>query len=126
MSYIYYNPNLKRKHEIDCPIRAISKLENATWHQIYWDICKQGAIEWATPNSDIVWSRYLQKLGYKRHSFIDTCPDCYTVRDFCIDHPYGRYLLKLNEHVVAVVNGDYYDSWDSGDETVIYYYTKEA
>jgi hypothetical protein len=40
-------------------------------------------------------------------------------------HPTGYYLLALDEHVVAVRNGYYYDTWDSGDMIVLYYWEKE-
>ena len=39
-----------------------------------------------------------------------------------MDNPYGRYILATGEHVVAIENGDYYDTWDSGDEIPIYYW----
>ena len=51
--------------------------------------------------------------------------DVYTVRDFCEDNPLGTFVLAIHEHVVCVVDGDYYDSWDSGGEIPIYYWTKE-
>ena len=74
------------------------------------------------PSSNAVWSEYLRRLGYSRVPLPNTCPLCYTVKDFCIDHPHGRYLLALYEHVVAVEDGYYYDTWDSGDKTVLYYW----
>ena len=52
----------------------------------------------------------------------NTCPDCYTVDDFCHEHQTGKYLLALFEHVVAVVDGYYYDTWDSGRKVVLYYW----
>ena len=73
-----------------------------------------------------VWGSYLKRLGFKRFFIPDRCPDCYTVSDFAADHPYGRYLLRIDGlsdgHVVAVIDGDWYDSWDSGDEIVDYFY----
>ena len=45
--------------------------------------------------------------------------------DFCNDHPKGAYILALSSHVVAVVDGCYYDTWDSGQEIPIYYWTKK-
>jgi hypothetical protein len=48
----------------------------------------------------------------------------YTVRDFANEHPHGKYLLVLDEHVVTVVDGDYYDTLDPGDEIPRYYWTK--
>ena len=40
-------------------------------------------------------------------------------------YPHGTYVLATNNHVVAVVDGNYYDTWDSGDETPIYVWRKE-
>ena len=56
---------------------------------------------------------------------LDDYPDYYTVQDFCIDHPKGTYVLGTGTHAVAVVDGYYYDAWDSGKEIPIYYFSKE-
>jgi hypothetical protein len=53
------------------------------------------------------------------------CPLCVSVSQFAEEHPTGRYVLACQNHVVSVIDGDYYDSWDSGDEIVIYYFSKE-
>ena len=52
-------------------------------------------------------------------------PDEYSVIDFCEEHPTGTYLLALREHVVCVRDGQYYDSWDSGEESPVYYWQKK-
>ena len=67
---------------------------------------------------------YLKRHGYKRKAIPETFPDNYTVMDFCLDNPRGRFLLALDQHVVAVVDGNYYDTWDSGREIPVYYWTK--
>jgi hypothetical protein len=36
------------------------------------------------------------------------------------------YILALGSHVVAVINGKYHDTWDCGEEEVIYYWMKEG
>jgi hypothetical protein len=77
------------------------------------------------PSANNVWGAYLKGKGFKRNIIPTECPDCYTVRDFCREHPRGTFILALSTHVVAVINGDYYDTWDSGDETPIYYWFKE-
>ena len=76
------------------------------------------------PSANRVWGEYLREIGYVRRIIPDTCPNCYTVRDFCMEHPIGRYILGTGEHVVAVVDGYYYDSWDSGNEIPIYYFER--
>ncbi len=77
------------------------------------------------PSSDDVWGEFLRRRGFVKRILPDTCPYCYTVRQFAIDHPYGRYLLKTSWHVVAVVDGCYFDTSDSGNEVPIYYWAKE-
>ena len=55
----------------------------------------------------------------------DTGPDCYTVAELCLDHPRLTYMLALSGHVVAVEDGDYFDSWDSGNEIPLYYWERK-
>ena len=124
MSFKYYNPNPYGLQVGDCVIRALTKFLNKDWDSIYAAIVLDGFIRKDMPSGNMTWSRYLKRLGYTRRFILDTCPDCYTVKDFCIDHPIGRYLLVLDQHVVTVVDGDYYDIWDSGNEIPDYYWTK--
>lgn len=77
------------------------------------------------PSSNAVWGAYLIDLGYKRYVIPNVCPACFTIRQFCELHPKGKYLLATGTHVVTVIDGDYYDTWDSGDEVPVYYFTKE-
>ena len=78
------------------------------------------------PSSNAVWGAYLRTRGFRRDVIPNSCPDCYKVTDFCKDNPTGRYILATGNHVVAVINGDYYDTWDSGNEIPIYYWRKET
>lgn len=125
MSYIYFNPNPKGKHVTDCTIRMICLLEHMNWREAFdavTDICRE---EYDMPSSDTMWGKFLSRRGYTKHIVPDTCPDCYSVKDFCFDHPNGAYCLKTSGHVIGVINGDYYDSFDSGDKVPIYYWRKE-
>lgn len=76
-------------------------------------------------NSNAVWSSYLKTKGFKKYWIPDTCPDCYTVRDFCREHAVGTFVLGTGNHVVAVIDGSYYDAWDSGNEIPTNYWRKE-
>lgn len=122
MAYIYYNPNPKGKHVGDCVIRAISFALRQPWIVTFIGIVRKGLSMCDMPSSNSVWAAYLRSNGFRSYALPSSCPDCYTVRDFCIDNPYGRYILATGEHVVAIENGDYYDTWDSGDEIPIYYW----
>ena len=124
MRYINYNPNPMGLSVGDCTIRAISKVTNKSWKTTYLNLVLQGYKMYDMPSANRVWGEYLREIGYVRRFIPDTCPNCYTVRDFCMDHPIGRYILGTGEHVVAVVDGYYYDSWDSGNEIPIYYFER--
>lgn len=123
--FVYYNPNPNRNLVGDCVVRALCKLLNKRWLEVYAGICAQGAIMFDMPSSNAVWGAYLRRLGFVKEMLPDYCPDCYSVRDFCLDHPYGQYVLMLSGHVVAVEDGCYYDTWDSGDEIPLFYWRKE-
>ena len=70
------------------------------------------------------WNSYLKGKGYKRTTIPNDC-DCYTVEDFCKDHPKGTYILGTGTHALCIKDGNYYDVWDSGNETPIYYFMKD-
>lgn len=124
MAYVYYNPNPSGKRVGDCVIRGISKVTNQSWEDSYMDVCLTGYRMNDMPSSNAVWSAYLLSNGFVQHALLDACPDCYSVIDFCTEHPAGTYLLGTGTHVVAVVDGDYYDAWDSGFETPVNYWQR--
>lgn len=120
-----YNPNPEKKSVGDCTIRAISKALGQSWEQTYVEIALQGFILCDMPSANHVWGAYLRKKGFRRKILEDTCPDCYTVADFANDHPHGTYILALSSHVVCVCCGEWFDTWDSGNEVPLYYWQKE-
>lgn len=125
MAFIFRNPNPINNLVGDCVIRAISILTDKSWENSYMDVVEQGGMMYDMPSSNEVWGAYLRKIGYTRKVIPNTCPDCYTIKNFCMDNPKGKYLLATGSHVVTVIDGDYYDTWDSGNEIPIYYFTKE-
>lgn len=123
--YIHYNPNPHSVYVGDCVIRAISKSLGLSWEETYIRLAIQGLMLSDMPSANNVWGNFLRNNGYKRYIIPNTCPDCYTVRDFCYDHPQGNYILSTGTHVVTAIDENYYDSWDSGDEVPIYYWQRK-
>lgn len=123
--FIYLNPNPSGKHVGDCVVRALSIAFDDSWENIYADLTMVGRFLYDMPNRDYVWGEYLKMNGFTRHSLPDTCPQCYTIKMFCKDHPDGVYVVATGSHVVVVINGDYYDTADSGNEVPIYYFSED-
>ena len=123
--FVKYNPNPKGSNIGDCVIRALTKAMGQDWDSIYLDLAMTGYTMKDMPSSNRVWGTYLLDNGFKRVLLPDTCPSCYTIRDFCNDFTIGTYILATGAHVVAVIDGDYYDSWDSGNEVPAYLFMKE-
>lgn len=122
--YIYFNPNPKNKSVGDCTVRAVSKVLGISWEEAYWSLCTVGNDEGDMPNSNAVVATLMKQKGFKRKIIPDTCPRCYTLTDFVEDHPNGAFLVAFGTHAVAVRDGSYFDSWDSGNEIPIYYFTE--
>lgn len=126
MSEVFQKININplQKSTGDCVIRAISLLLDKSWDEVYIMLCVYGYMMKDWGNSNSVWDRYLRDQGFKKYLIPDTCPDCYTIYDFCKDNPVGDYLLSTGTHVVCVKNGGVLlDSWDSSNEVPLFYYS---
>ena len=116
MAFVEWNPNPVGRRVGDCAVRAISKALDVDWETAYVMIVSNGFSMGDMPSSDSVWGATLRQHGFYRMSIPDTCPDCYSVTDFCNDNPKGTFVLGFGGHVATVVDGDLYDSWDSSSE----------
>lgn len=131
MAWIYFNLNPEEKRTGDCVVRAIAYATEQTWDQTYWDLAELAFERAEMPSWNSAWWDLLKRKGFKRHVIPDTCPECYTVNDFCDDHPKGKYVLFIphsseeSGHVVAVDNGNAYDTWNCLGEIPLVYFSKE-
>lgn len=120
--WIKYNPNPRSRRVGDCAIRACCKATQRTWDYVFkalTDIAFETAD--GCNSSNAVWGQYLEENGYVRRE-----PDYpMDVYKFCCNFPHGTYVLGLDGHVVTVVDGFYYDTWDSGGKNVINYWERE-
>lgn len=121
----YYNPNPTGRESVgDCSVRAISKALGIPWEDAYAKLAVNAFRMGDMPSSNSVISATLRMNGFYRENLPNFCPDCYTVRDFARNNPIGLYVLGTGSHIVCVKNGDWFDTWDSGDEIPLYFWTK--
>lgn len=95
------------------------------WESAYIRQAIQGLQMHDKMDKNYVWGKLLTDSGFKRRAIPDTCPACYTIADFAQDHPQGTYILGTGDHAVTVIDGDWYDTWDSGGAVPIVSYRRE-
>lgn len=120
--WVYYNPNPTGRNVGDCAVRAISKAFDIDWEEAYDLISDAARLMGDMPSADSVWGAVLRQHGFYRRAIPNSCPNCYTAEDFCMDHPYGTYVLGFSGHVATVKDGRLFDSWNSSNEIPQYYW----
>lgn len=129
-----YNANSRDRNTGDCVKRALTIAYRTDYNKVSSELNKiKRDLGYDKFNIGPVFNRYLSARGdsfRSNNGGIDPeTGEIRTVTKFCEDHPTGTWLLLVGQygnretHMVAVVDGDYYDSWDSGDY-VVYYYAK--
>lgn len=121
MRFIKYNPNPAHRNVSDCSVRALSKALDQSWEETYIGLAIQGLLMSDMPHANSSWGTYLKRKGFVR----DMAPENMTVSEFADEFNRGTYILALSGHVVCIKNGVLFDSWDSGDEIVLYFWTKK-
>jgi hypothetical protein len=122
MAWIKHNVNPQNNRTGDCVIRALSTALGQSWYKTSVELFVQSVMMCSMMNANHVWGAYLKRKGFKRYIIDTDCPDCYTVKDFCEDNPKGTFIMAISGHVVAVIDGNYYDTWDSGGEIPVFYW----
>lgn len=120
--WIRYNANPVGNRVRDCAQRAISAALNVDWDTASDMIYEMAKGMGTTTDDDNAWGAVLRRAGFYRAIIPNTCPECYTMTDFCRDHPRGVFVVKMPEHVATVIDGKLYDTWDSSSEIPIYYW----
>ena len=124
MRYRYYNPNPTTNTASDCVVRMLCAITGRPWADNYLDLVEKGMELGDMPSVNRVWFALLKDMGFKRFIIPDTCPNCYTIEDFCIDHPKGLYIVGTGSHVAAIDDGVVLDSWNSLNETPLFYFRR--
>ena len=117
-----YNPNPAGLIVPDCVIRALCKVTGFDWFRVFDELNFLARYMYSVPNADSVWGEYLYEHGFRQILLPHECPRCITIKEFCKIFPVGTYVIGTGGHAVAVENGNYYDSWDSGNEVPTFFW----
>ena len=120
--WIKANPNPAKKEVPDCVIRAICIALNLPWLQVFDELYSVARMDFNMPSSDNVWGHYLYLKGFEPFVLPDECPRCITIDEFTKLFPTGIYIIGTGSHAVAVIHGNYFDSWDSGSEVCSFFW----
>ena len=115
--WVKCNPNPVGRQTGDCVIRAIAIATGQSWRETYRDLCRIGEIQGDLPNANMIWGLYLKEMGGRQFLLPESCPACITVQAFAERYPKGTYVIGTGTHAVAVIDGDWYDAFDSGAAT---------
>lgn len=128
--FVYYQPNKKDVADRfgDCTIRALSKVFEVDWLSAFMMTIPY-CIEYQVPNIFNLPCKLeievMTKLGFVYYGISNRAGSKRpTIDEFAKSHPFGRYICNVSNHEVAVVDGKYYDTWDSGFKSLYGYYEK--
>lgn len=126
--YKYYQPNKKdiKDKYADCVIRALTKVMNKTWIEVFNELIPYAIEMQCMPNEKACYERYLKDNGFEYHGISNKKGSKRpTVESFTKEHKVGTFFLNVANHVVSVMDGTYYDTWDSGRCCLYGYYEKK-
>lgn len=116
-----YNPNPKERNIGDCTLRSYCAAFGISWDKAF-DIASKVAKENSSMIQYVADKVLVEEFNCvvdeKYNKKIVKSKDRIKVNEFALSHPYGTYILHVPKHQVTVINGEYWDSWDSGDKKI--------
>ena len=124
--WIECNPNPDNRKTTDCAVRALALALTIPWDDAYLMLVSKGLKIHDMPDRHPVVHAVLKDMGYKREAVPNTCPECYSIEDFCRDHPKGVFFVGFGDHIAVIRDGNLLDAWDSSHELPQLYWHKEG
>ncbi len=117
--YKYYNPHPKGLSTDDCVKRTIVVVTGMDYSKVQRELNEYKKVTGAKSFNSIKNLRYVEDV-LKASKLLPE--DNLTAEEFCKKYPHGRYILDMNEHWSACVDGCIYDTWDCSKEIVNFAY----
>ena len=117
--YQYYNPHPTGLSTDDCVKRAIIVVTGWDYAIVQRELNDYKKVTGAKSFNSVKNLRYVEDVLKARKIPLN---NQLTAEEFCQKHPSGRYILDMDEHWSACVDGRIYDTWDCGKEKVNFAY----
>lgn len=128
-----YNANARGKSVGDCVKRSISMAFDIPYKQVEKELnevrksMSRYTDDYTAYTYDDVYTKVIKK--HASNYMCVSVGEKITLQQFCDENPMGVFLVetggmssKYSNHLVCVLNGDVWDSWDSTRERVFKYY----
>ncbi len=117
--YKYYNPHPKGLATDDCVKRAIVVVTGMDYSKVQRALNEYKMVTGAKSFNSIKNLQYVEDvLKAEKITFQSNL----TAGEFCRKHPTGRYILDMESHWSACVDGIIYDTWDCSKNVVNFAY----
>lgn len=121
-----YNPNPITDKANDCSFRAYCAAEGMAWEEAYRMAVEMGISIGYMPNDNSTCTAVMDSMGYEYVKITrEQKEKGYNVKEFARDHSVGTYIVSVRGHLVTVIDGQYWDSWDSGKKKLKGYWVKK-
>ena len=117
--YKYYNPHPMGLITDDCVKRAIVVATGKSYAEVQRELNRYKKLSGAKSFNSIRNLRYVEDVLKGEKVLLE---GEMTANEFCKMYPLGRYILDMDGHWSASVDGIVYDTWDPGEETVNFVY----
>lgn len=117
--YVYYNPHPKGLCTNDCVKRAIVAVTGKSYSSVTRELNAYKTVTGAKSFNSVQNLRYVEDVLKAKKILLHSR---LTAEEFCKQRPRGRYILDMDGHWSACVNGCIYDTWDCSRKTVNFAY----
>lgn len=114
--FAYYNPHPDNKHVGDCVKRALTKATGWDYHDVQLALNRYKKVtKTKVFNEAKNFVPFIEKEleGKKLPQYRNV-----KVGEFAKQHQSGAFVAKVRRHVVAVVDGKVYDTWNSSFKAI--------
>lgn len=112
MAFKYVNVNPSGAKTDDCINRAISLASGLDYYDVQEKLVLTSKLFGCDRLTRDCYSNLLEKV----FNYIPVYCKGMTVDEFCLEYPYGIYLVRMKSHITCVIDGVINDTWNCGSE----------